>query len=116
MDDFNVSNISQFDFIHADLHAAILINFLSAEKADYLYQKALKLAWKVDKLFLFGKKFITKRKVVWISDSNIKYEYSGANHISTEFPKWLLKLKNQICSQLQIKLNSVLGNYYADST
>lgn len=67
---------------------------LSPEEAeqyfDYLYQH---LAWKHDEAKLYGKHFITARKVAWYGDDYYQYKYSGVARDSLPWDKALAKLK-----------------------
>ena len=57
--------------------------FLDTEESQELYQYLLNnLHWQCDTTKIFGKTIITKRKIVWMSDSGLDYNYSGSSRIT----------------------------------
>ncbi len=111
MDLFNtnpISNILPFD-------GTVLYHgkILNAQKAqyfyDYLYQE---IPWKNDEAFIFGKHFVTKRKVAWFGDENYAYTYSNATKHALSWTKELLELKSLAEKLTQATFNSCLLNLY----
>src|SRR3954447_22849579 len=47
------------------------------EPAQYFEQLSRTIDWKNDKVVIFGKLFITKRKVAWYGDVGYSYTYSN---------------------------------------
>ncbi|MEQ1106662.1 alpha-ketoglutarate-dependent dioxygenase AlkB family protein [Acinetobacter seifertii] len=90
---------------------------LSAEEAEqyfhYLYRH---LAWRHDEAKLYGKHFITPRKVAWYGDEHYRYKYSGVFRDSLPWDRALAKLKQQVEQILSEKFNSCLANLYEDGT
>lgn len=70
---------------------------LTAEEAEqyfhYLYHH---LAWRHDEAKLYGKHFITPRKVAWYGDEHYRYKYSGVFRDSLPWDKALAQLKQQV--------------------
>lgn len=80
------------------------------------YYKALfhNINWKNDEAKIFGKHYITKRKVAWYALKPFTYSYSGFQKTAIPFTKELMDLK-QICENVsQEKYNSCLLNLYHD--
>ncbi len=90
---------------------------LSIEEAEqyfhYLYHH---LAWRHDEAKLYGKHFITPRKVAWYGDEHYRYKYSGVFRDSLPWDRALAKLKQQVEQILSEKFNSCLANLYEDGT
>ncbi|MBP2604874.1 alpha-ketoglutarate-dependent dioxygenase AlkB family protein [Acinetobacter calcoaceticus] len=90
---------------------------LSLEEAEqyfhYLYQH---LAWKHDEAKLYGKHFITPRKVAWYGDDYYQYKYSGVIRDSLPWDRALAKLKQLVEQRLSETFNSCLANLYEDGT
>jgi alkylated DNA repair dioxygenase AlkB len=113
MDLFNtesVSNILPYDGI---------VNYfgkvLKQADAKLYYDSLLNhIEWKNDEAIIFGKHFITKRKVAWYGDSNYAYTYSGTTRQALVWTKELLDLKNIIEALTGETFNSCLLNLYHD--
>ncbi len=90
---------------------------LTVEEAEqyfhYLYHH---LAWRHDEAKLYGKHFITPRKVAWYGDEHYRYKYSGVFRDSLPWDKALAQLKQQVEQILSEKFNSCLANLYEDGT
>ena len=57
-------------------------SFLNERESQELYQYLLdNLHWQCDSAKIFGKTIITKRKIVWMSDNGLDYNYSGSSRI-----------------------------------
>ena len=70
---------------------------MSASEADFYRDYLLhQIPWEHDEALIFGKLFITKRKVAWYGDK--RYEYTYSNRTKTAFPwtKELLSLKAMV--------------------
>ncbi|MDB5201401.1 MAG: methylase [Ferruginibacter sp.] len=87
----------------------------SAEEANRYFQYLLQhISWKNDEAVIFGKHFITKRKVAWYAAKEFSYTYSGTSKTALPWTKELLQLKS-ITEQLTgEKYNSCLLNLYHD--
>lgn len=83
------------------------------KQADEYFQLLFDtIEWKNDEAVIFGKHFITKRKVAWYADSNYSYTYSNITKHALDFTPELLALK-QVAEQLSLsKFNSCLLNLY----
>ena len=86
---------------------------LSAHQADQYFQDFLEhFSWENDEVYLYGKHFITERKVVWYAHENDSYQYSGSTKKAMPWPISLLRLKLQIEELTGHSFNSCLANLY----
>ncbi|MDQ3109197.1 MAG: alpha-ketoglutarate-dependent dioxygenase AlkB [Bacteroidota bacterium] len=85
----------------------------SREKADHYYETLLNnIAWKNDEAVIFGKHFITARKVAWYADNGFPYTYSGTTKQSLPWTNKLLELKKIAEEKTEHSFNSCLLNLY----
>lgn len=84
----------------------------SVLQKEYLDKLTRKLPWKQDELVIFGKKILTRRKVVWFSDSLTPYEYSHTTKYPIPWTKEMTELKEIVSKYAGIPFNSCLANYY----
>lgn len=83
------------------------------EHPQILYETLAKeIRWQSDKIRMFGKEIMTKRKVAWYGDENLKYTYSGATKIALPWTTTLLTVKNRIELLTNNRFNSCLLNLY----
>jgi alkylated DNA repair dioxygenase AlkB len=68
--------------------------------------------WKNDEVKLFGKKYITARKVAWYAEKPFIYTYSNATKTALNFTNELLEIKQKIEELSGQKYNSCLLNKY----
>ncbi len=90
----------------------------SPRKALEFYQFLLtQTAWRQDEVFLYGKHYVTARKVAWFGDSDLSYTYSGSTH-DKPLP-WhpaLLEIRQQVEALTRISFNACLANLYKDGS
>lgn len=85
----------------------------SEEKALHYFDALLHSSkWTHDEINIFGKRIITKRKVAWYGDDNLKYTYSGNTKTALPWTVELLEIKNAIEKRSGEKFNSCLLNLY----
>ena len=83
--------------------------------ADHYLEKFLNtIEWQNDELVIFGKKFITKRKVGWYGEKPFEYTYSNTTKYALPWTKELLELKTIIEKETGETYNSCLLNLYHD--
>ena len=70
--------------------------------------------WENERVVLFGKEIITKRKVAFYSDPSISYKYSSKTKIGLPWKDSLIKLKRIIESITKESYNACLLNLYHD--
>jgi alkylated DNA repair dioxygenase AlkB len=111
MDLFNqdiVPNILPFDG-EAIYHGLVL----DRKKCDFYYQKFFnEIPWENDQAIVFGKHYITKRKVAWFGDKEYNYKYSGVTKQAHIWTPELLQLKQKIEEISETTYNSCLLNLY----
>jgi Alkylated DNA repair protein len=86
---------------------------MPADKAQQYYEILMDtIDWKNDEAVIFGKHYITKRKVAWYGDAGFDYTYSNITKQALPWTKELLELK-QLSEQLtNTNYNSCLLNLY----
>jgi len=88
---------------------------LDTDEARRYYEALLKtIKWKNDEVFIFGKHFVTTRKVAWYGDADYSYTYSGTTKQALAWTRELLALKGIAEKLTAAKSNSCLLNLYHD--
>ncbi|MCX2680113.1 alpha-ketoglutarate-dependent dioxygenase AlkB [Galbibacter sp. EGI 63066] len=88
-------------------------NVIPHVKASDLYDSLLNsITWEHDKIILFGKQIVTKRKVAWYGDKPFTYTYSNITKQALEWTKELMELKQLIEEKTGETYNSCLLNLY----
>lgn len=88
---------------------------LSVEEANgYLTRLLTEIDWRNDEAILFGRKFVTKRKVAWYGDRPFRYSYSNTSKFALPWTDDLLALKRLCEEQSGETYNSCLLNLYHD--
>lgn len=86
---------------------------LSPEATNQYYLALLeKIIWKNDEAVIFGKHFITARKVAWYADTAFPYTYSKITRHALPWTSELLELKQLVEQLTGVKYNSCLLNLY----
>ena len=70
------------------------------------------IPWKQDKVLMFGKMIVTKRKVAWFADAGITYKYAGVIKKGLSWTADLLQIKAKVESITGSKYNACLLNLY----
>jgi alkylated DNA repair dioxygenase AlkB len=87
------------------------------EQAEFYFHYLLEhLPWRHDEAKLYGKHFITPRKVAWYGDAHYRYAYSGVMRDSLPWDEQLFLLKQSIEQLLGEQFNSCLANLYEEGT
>ena len=111
MDLFNqdiVQNILPFDG-EAIYHGTVI----DRKQCDFYFHKLLnEIPWENDQAIVFGKHYITKRKVAWFGDKEYNYKYSGVTKQAHIWTPELLQLKQKIEEISETTYNSCLLNLY----
>jgi alkylated DNA repair dioxygenase AlkB len=104
----NPSNIIDQDGI-ALYHEKVLTD----QQITQLYNDLLnKINWENERVVMFGKEIITKRKVAFYSDPLIAYTYSSKTKIGLPWKDPLIILKNIVESLTKQTYNACLLNLY----
>ena len=86
---------------------------LTDEQIKPLYDKLLNnINWENERVVMFGKEIITKRKVAFYSDPLIAYTYSSKTKIGLPWKDPLIILKNIVESLTKQTYNACLLNLY----
>lgn len=81
--------------------------------ADKYYDILLNsIEWRNDEAFIFGKHYITKRKVAWYADKPFEYEYSNKLKIALPWTSELKEIKSLTEKLTKTTYNSCLLNLY----
>ncbi len=90
---------------------------LSQKDADLCFERLLEnIAWKNDEALVFGKHYVTKRKVAWYADRPYSYTYSKITKEALLWTDELLSLKGIVEQLSGESFNSCLLNLYHDGT
>ena len=86
---------------------------LTDEQIKPLYDELLnEINWENERVVMFGKEIITKRKVAFYSDVSIAYTYSSKTKIGLPWKDPLIILKNIVESLTKQTYNACLLNLY----
>jgi alkylated DNA repair dioxygenase AlkB len=86
---------------------------ISDEQIKPLYDELLnEINWENERVVMFGKEIITKRKVAFYSDESIVYTYAGKTKIGLPWKDPLIILKNIVESLTKQTYNACLLNLY----
>jgi len=86
---------------------------ISDEEIKPLYDELLnKINWENERVVMFGKEIITKRKVAFYSDASIAYTYASKTKIGLPWKDPLIILKNIVESLTKQTYNACLLNLY----
>jgi alkylated DNA repair dioxygenase AlkB len=111
MDLFNqnsIQNILPYDGI-TNYHGLIL----SKNQCDFFYDTLFnQIPWENDQAIIFGKHYVTKRKVAWFGDKEYHYKYSGISKQAHIWTPELLQLKQVVEEASGATYNSCLLNLY----
>lgn len=101
------------NFLPYDGEVLYYPNILSLEDSRIFYQNLLSdIAWQQDVVKIFGKQFITTRKVAWYGDDSCAYTYSNQTKIALPWTKDLLTLKYKVEDISKEHYNACLLNLY----
>ncbi|KYG84532.1 DNA methylase [Roseivirga seohaensis] len=86
---------------------------VSEEDANFYFRKLYDtIEWRNDEAVIFGKHYITKRKVAWYADQPYEYSYSNVTKKALLWTPELLSLKAIVEGKTGEKFNSCLLNLY----
>jgi len=88
---------------------------LSIDTANqYLTELQKSISWEQDVIRLFGKTFITQRRVAWFGDEPYEYKYSKIGRVAKPWTNSLRYIKEVVESNCDETFNSCLLNLYRD--
>jgi alkylated DNA repair dioxygenase AlkB len=83
------------------------------DEVKQLYDALLNnIHWENERVVMFGKEIVTKRKVAFFSDPSISYRYASKTKIGLPWTDSLLTIKNTIESITNESYNACLLNLY----
>ena len=83
------------------------------DEVKQLYDALLNnIHWENERVIMFGKEIITKRKVAFFSDPSITYSYASKTKIGLPWTDSLLTIKNRVESITKESYNACLLNLY----
>jgi alkylated DNA repair dioxygenase AlkB len=86
---------------------------IADEQVKQLYDALLNnILWENERVIMFGKEIITKRKVAFFSDPSISYRYASKTKIGLPWTSTLLTIKNVVESITKESYNACLLNLY----
>ena len=86
---------------------------IADEEVIELYQSLLNnIQWENERVIMFGKEIITKRKVAFYSDPSISYRYASKTKIGLPWTSTLIIIKNRVESITKESYNACLLNLY----
>ena len=101
------------NIIHQDGIALYHEKVISGEQIKPLYDELLNnINWENERVVMFGKEIITKRKVAFYSDPSIAYTYASRTKVGLPWNETLITLKNMVASITNEKYNACLLNLY----
>ena len=106
------NNILPYDGI-ANYYQSV---FTKDESISLMKKLSDTIIWKNDESKLFGKHYITKRKVAWYGDKEFEYKYSNIKKNALTWTDELLLIKDRIEKFTSESYNSCLLNLYHDGS
>ena len=100
--------------IKADnLSVKYIENFFDFDQSQ-LYMKYLTndIKWKREKIRMWGREIVTKKRIAWYADEGKSYTYSGSTFHPDQWNELLLEIKKQVEQYIKFQFNSVLLNEY----
>ena len=100
--------------IKADnLSVEYIENFFDFDQSQ-LYMKHLTndIKWKREKIRMWGKEIVTKKRIAWYADEGKSYTYSGSTFHPDQWNELLLEIKKHVEQYIKFQFNSVLLNEY----
>ncbi len=79
---------------------------------DYLTRLTNNIEWKNDEVVIFGKQYITKRKVAFYGSKILEYKYSNSTKTALTFTPELLEIKQTVEKLTGASFNACLLNMY----
>jgi alkylated DNA repair dioxygenase AlkB len=87
--------------------------FFNKSESDKIFKTLLEsIAWKQDKIMMYGKELPLPRLSAWYGENNKPYTYSGITLNPLPWNNELLQIKEKIEAEAKVKFTSVLLNRY----
>ena len=100
--------------IQADnLYVEYIENFFDLDQSkSYMNHLTNIVKWKSEKIKMFGKEIVTKKRIAWYADEGKSYTYSGSTFHPDQWNELLLEIKKHVEQYIKFQFNSVLFNEY----
>ena len=90
-------------------------SFFDEQEAHYLFRELVSgIAWRQDKMKLYGKEINLPRQTAWYGDANRNYTFSGITMNPDTWTPALMLIKQKVEPIAKVVFNSVLLNHYRD--
>ena len=101
------------NLLHQDGIALYYEKAIPENKINQIFDELLNhISWENERVVMFGKEIITKRKVAFYSDPSIAYTYANRTKVGLPWKETLVTLKNMVESITKEKYNACLLNLY----
>ncbi len=111
------SPLENRNFLPRDGEAVYEAGFLNDDEATKFFAQLIgEVKWANDTGVLFGKPYVTGRKVAWYGDEPWNYGYSGEEKLALPWIEPLLRMKKRVEAVVGEKFNSCLLNLYHDGS
>ena len=108
MSDSHIHKIPNGEYIH-------ISNFYDAPNSElFLDDLTNCIYWTQEKMNMFGREINFPRLMAFYGDKGVSYSFSKNTFYALPWTESLLRMKNDLEQQFDVKLNSVLLNYYRD--
>ena len=96
-----------------NLSVKYIENFFDFDQSQ-LYMKHLTndIKWKREKIRMWGREIVTKKRIAWYADEGKSYTYSGSTFHPDQWNELLLEIKKYVEQYIKFQFNSVLLNEY----
>ena len=100
--------------IKADnLYVEYIENFFDFDQSQlYMEHLTNDIKWKREKIRMWGKEIVTKKRIAWYADKGKSYTYSGSTFRPDQWSELLLEIKKYVEQYMNFQFNSVLLNEY----
>ena len=100
--------------IKADnLSVEYIENFFDFDQSQlYMEHLTNDIKWKREKIRMWGKEIVTKKRIAWYADKGKSYTYSGSTFRPDQWSELLLEIKKYVEQYMNFQFNSVLLNEY----
>ena len=100
--------------IKADnLSVEYIENFFDLDQSkSYMNHLTNIVKWRSEKIKMFGKEIVTKKRIAWYADEGKSYTYSGSTFHPDQWNELLLEIKKHVEQYIKFQFNSVLLNEY----
>lgn len=86
--------------------------FSKEEIEAHFHDLSNEISWQQDVVKLFGKTYITDRKVAWYAEKPFIYRYSGQSKVALAFTQTLIDIKIRVEKLTGSEYNACLLNFY----